>query len=414
VSQASSALNKSSIMNIKNLGAERSEDALLRQPQLGHPLAAFLSLGFGGFFIGTGEFVSMSLLPALAQSTQISVPAAGSYISAYALGVVVGAPVLAVIAAKWPQRLLLIVLMALFVLGYLASVFASGYSSLLLARFIAGFPHGAYYGVACLVAASLVAPEKKAQATGYVMVGLAAANVAGVPLATWIGQLASWKATFAVLAGGGVVTMLLLWRSLPCSSGDPDATVAQELGALKNLQVWLTLLTAALGFGGMFAVYSYITPTLTQVSGFTLPQVPWVLSLWGLGMVVGNFVGGWLADRGLNRAIFLIMAWNIVCLAAFAMCAANKTATLIILFLLGGGFALVPALQVRLMEVAGKAQTLAASLNHSAFNASNALGASLGGWSVAAGYGWASTGWVACVLACLGVGMMLLCVWSRR
>lgn len=377
-------------------------------------LIAMLALGMGGLFIGTGEFVSMSLLPNLANATQISVPQAGSYISAYALGVVVGAPLIAIAAAKWPKKLLLIALLALFAAGYVFSAVAWDRYSLLVARFISGLPHGAYYGVACLVAAAMVPAHKKAQAAGYVMVGLAAANVIGVPVATWLGQLFGWRITFTFLAGGGLITMGLFWLFLPAVPKDQHASIASELSGLKNMYVWLTLLTAALGFGGMFAIYSYITPTLTEVSGFTEQQVPMILSLWGIGMVLGNLVGGWLADRGLIRAIYLIMVWNVIFLGLFALLTDSKVGTLITLFLIGGGFALVPALQVRLMNIAGKAQTLAAALNHSAFNISNAIGASLGGMAIAAGYGWASTGWVACMLAIIGILLMMVSMLTDR
>ncbi|WP_300357503.1 MFS transporter [uncultured Pseudoalteromonas sp.] len=376
---------------------------------------AMITLGMGGLFIGTGEFVSMSLLPSLAAAMQVSVPEAGSYISAYALGVVVGAPLIAIAAAKWPKKLLLISLMVLFAVGYVFSAIAWDHYSLLIARFIGGLPHGAYYGIACLVAAAMVPENKKAQAAGYVMVGLAAANVIGVPIATWLGQLFGWRITFGFLAIGGAITMGLFWLFLPAVPKDKHASIASELSGLKNLQVWLTLLTAAIGFGGMFAIYSYITPTLTEVSGFTEQQVPMILSLWGTGMVLGNLVGGWLADKGLIRAIYLIMIWNVVFLALFALFANSKFGALVTLFLIGGGFALVPALQVRLMDVAGKAQTLAAALNHSAFNISNAIGASLGGVVISAGYGWASTGWVASLLAIIGILLMLFSmVMDRR
>ena len=376
---------------------------------------AMITLGMGGLFIGTGEFVSMSLLPSLAAAMQVSVPEAGSYISAYALGVVVGAPLIAIAAAKWPKKLLLISLMVLFAVGYVFRAIAWDHYSLLIARFIGGLPHGAYYGIACLVAAAMVPENKKAQAAGYVMVGLAAANVIGVPIATWLGQLFGWRITFGFLAIGGAITMGLFWLFLPAVPKDKHASIASELSGLKNLQVWLTLLTAAIGFGGMFAIYSYITPTLTEVSGFTEQQVPMILSLWGTGMVLGNLVGGWLADKGLIRAIYLIMIWNVVFLALFALFANSKFGALVTLFLIGGGFALVPALQVRLMDVAGKAQTLAAALNHSAFNISNAIGASLGGVVISAGYGWASTGWVASLLAIIGILLMLFSmVMDRR
>ncbi|NAT15136.1 MFS transporter, partial [Pseudomonas syringae pv. actinidifoliorum] len=352
---------------------------------------------------GTGEFASMSLLPGLAESTNVSIPVAGGYITAYALGVVIGAPLIAILAARWPRKLLLIALLALFCIGYGASAVAWNHPSLLVARFLGGLPHGAYYGVACLVAATMVPENRKAQAAGYVMAGLAAANVVGVPAATWIGQLFGWRGTFAVLAVGGLLAMLLFWIYIPTIPRDESISPKSEMSGLKKPQLWLTLATASIGFGGMFSVYSYITPTLTEVTGFSAGHVPMVLALWGIGMIVGNLVGGWLADRALVPAIFYIMIWNVVFLSFFSVFAPSMVGTLAVLFLIGCGFALVPALQVRLMNVAGEAQTLAAALNHSAFNISNAVGATLGGLSIAGGYGWASTGWVGAALAVFGI-----------
>ncbi|MDD1507695.1 MFS transporter [Pseudomonas sp. CNPSo 3701] len=363
---------------------------------------AIAMLSLGGLFIGTGEFASMSLLPGLASSTGVSIPVAGGYITAYALGVVIGAPMIAILAARWPRKALLIALLALFAIGYGASAVAWNHASLLGARFLAGLPHGAYYGVACLVAATMVADNRKAQAAGYVMAGLAAANVVGVPTATWIGQLFGWRGAFSGLAAGGALAIVLFWWLIPSIPKDEKASPKSELSGLKRPQLWLTLATASIGFGGMFSVYSYITPTLTEVTGFTSGQVPLVLVLWGVGMIVGNLIGGWLADRSLVPAIFYIMIWNAVFLALFSMLASSSVGTLAVLFLVGCGFALVPALQVRLMDVAGEAQTLAAALNHSAFNISNAVGATLGGLSIAGGFGWASTGWVGAALAALG------------
>lgn len=365
--------------------------------------AAITVLGLGGLFIGTGEFASMSLLPGLAESTNVSIPVAGGYITAYALGVVIGAPLIAILAARWPRKLLLIALLALFCIGYGASAVAWNHPSLLVARFLGGLPHGAYYGVACLVAATMVPENRKAQAAGYVMAGLAAANVVGVPAATWIGQMFGWRGAFAVLAAGGLLAMLLFWIYIPTIPRDESISPKSEMSGLKKPQLWLTFATASIGFGGMFSVYSYITPTLTEVTGFGTGHVPMVLALWGIGMIVGNLVGGWLADRALVPAIFYIMIWNVMFLSFFSMFAPSMVGTLAVLFFIGCGFALVPALQVRLMNVAGEAQTLAAALNHSAFNISNAVGATLGGLSIAGGYGWASTGWVGAALAVLGI-----------
>ncbi|WMY09593.1 MFS transporter [Paraburkholderia phenoliruptrix] len=345
----------------------------------------------------------MSLLPALSFDTAVSLPKAGSYISSYALGVVVGSPVIAVLASRWSRRTLLVALLSLIVIGNTASAVAWDYRSLIVARFLSGLPHGAYYGVASLAAAAMVPADRRATAVGYVMLGLAAANLVGVPAATWVGDHYGWRAVFASVAAGGALTAILLSVVTPKLTPIERSSPLEELSALGRPMVWLTLLTASVGFGGMFAVYTYITPTLTQVSGFSQQSVPEVLALWGLGMVAGNLVGGRLADRALVPAIFGMLIWNVVFLSLFTFASANKTASLVVLFLVGNGFALVPALQTRLMNVAGKAQTFASSLNHSAFNISNAVGAALGGIAIAAGYGWASTGAVGAVLALAGI-----------
>lgn len=367
---------------------------------------ALLTLGLGGLFIGTGEFASMSLLPDMANSTGVSVPAAGAYIGSYALGVVLGAPLLAVLGARVRRKKLLLILLALFTVGYAASAFGWDYWSLMVSRFVAGLPHGAYYGVASLVAAAMVADQKKAQAIGYVMLGLAAANVVGVPAATWLGQALGWRSAFIAVAVGSAVSAALLWLLVPDTPVDEGASPFAELSGLRLPQVWLTLAVASIGFGGMFAVYSYITPTLMEVTGLKASTVPTFLAVWGVGMVVGNLAGGWLADKSLVPSIFLIMAWNAVCLGAFYLAAGHPAWALFDLFLIGIGFALVPALQTRLMNIAGSAQTLAAALNHSAFNISNAIGAALGGLTISHGFGWQSTGWVGGTLAAFGMAVM--------
>lgn len=376
--------------------------------------AAILTLALGGLFIGTGEFATMSLLPSLANATQVSIPVAGQYISSYAAGVVIGAPLMAVIGARWPRKWLLYCLLFIALLGYIFSALAWNYSSLMVARFISGLPHGAWYGVAGLAASVMVPASQRTQYIGYVMLGLAAANVAGVPAMTWLGQQLGWRVAFSFVAAGVTITACMLYFFIPSTAPDHNASPLRELSALAKPQVWFTLAVATVGFGGMFAVYSYITPTLTQVSHFSLAEVPAVLVLWGMGMVCGNILGGWMADKSLIPAIFVMLFWNIGCLGLFALVAQWKWAVLLALFLLGNGFALVPALQSRLMTVASDAQTLAASLNHSAFNLSNAIGASLGGMAIAGGAGWAATGWVGAALASGGVVFMVLSVIASK
>jgi MFS transporter, DHA1 family, inner membrane transport protein len=360
---------------------------------------AALALAVGGFAIGAGEFVMMGLLPKVATDLGISIPRAGHVISGYALGVVVGAPLIAVIAARWPRRRLLLVLMTCFAAGNFAGALAPGYASLMALRFLTGLPHGAYFGVASLVAASLVPPTERARAVGRMMLGLTVATLVGVPLATWIGQTLGWRAAYVLVGAIGVLTCALIYRCVPSVDPVKGASPVRELSALVRKQVWFTLGVGSVGFGGLFCVYSYITPTLTQVSGLSLQYVPWVLALFGVGMILGNLLGSWLADRALMRAIGGLLVWNAAVLSLFSIAARHAWTVTIAVLLVGTGVAIVPALQVRLMDVAEDAQTLAASLNHSAFNIANAMGAWLGGIAIAGGLGWASTGWVGSLLA---------------
>ena len=371
--------------------------------------AAELSLALGGFALGTGEFASMGLLPNVARDLEISVPMAGHMISAYALGVVIGAPVIAATFARVPRRAMLIGLMVLFALGNLASAAAANYGSILAARFLAGLPHGAYFGIASLVAASLVPPNKRAQAVARMMLGLSVANVLGVPFATWVGQIAGWRAAFGVVAALGLLTAALCRLSLRPMPAAEGAGPLRELSALRRPQVWLTLGIAAIGFGGVFAVYSYITPLLTNVTGTSEAAVPVLLAIIGAGMIAGSLFGGWLADQGIMRAIGLLLLLNMVTLGLFAISAHSLAAVTVNMFMMGfAGLAIGPALQTRLMDVAADAQALAAALNHSAFNTANALGAWLGGMSIAAGFGWTSTGPIGALLAAGGFLVFLI------
>ena len=371
-------------------------------PAFGPAVAA---LGVGGFAIGTGEFVIMGLLPEVARDLQVTIPQAGHVISAYALGVVVGAPLLAVLAAHWPRRALLVALMALFAVGNLASALAPGYLSLNLLRFAAGLPHGTYFGVAALVAASLAAPHRRASAVGLVMLGLTSATLAGVPIAAWLGQHLGWRAAFVLVGAIAVLAAVLVRRYVPDLPAAHGAGPLRELGALARPQVWLTLGIGAIGFGGMFAVLSYIKPLLTEVTGMPVSVVPLVLALFGLGMVEGNLVGSRLADWSLMRTIAGLLVWDALVLAAVVFTAPHAVAISINIFLVGTIVAIAPAFQIRLMDVAGDAQTLAAARNHSAFNMANALGAWLGGVVIVAGMGWASTGWVGALLAFGGMAV---------
>ena len=364
---------------------------------------AELALAIGGFGIGTGEFVMMGLLPDVAGNFSVSIPAAGHVISAYALGVVLGAPLISVAAAGWSRQRLLLALMTFFALGNFASALAPGYVSLIGIRFLAGLPHGAYFGVASLVAASLAPANERARAVGRMMLGLTGATLAGVPLATWLGQVFGWRAAYVLVGSIGVLTCVLISRLVPRAGPVEGASPARELSALSHKQVWLTLGVGSVGFGGLFCVYSYITPTLTEVSGLSVHYVPFVLAVFGGGMILGNLIGSWLADRALMRAIGALLIWNVIALGTFSLVAPHAWMATVVVLFIGTGVAIVPALQVRLMDVAGDAQTLAAALNHSAFNIANALGAWLGGLAIAGGLGWASTGWVGALLALTGL-----------
>ncbi|HUG58787.1 MAG TPA: MFS transporter [Candidimonas sp.] len=377
----------------------------------GRRIAAELSLAVGGFAIGTGEFSIMGLLPNIAADLGLTAPEVGHLISAYALGVVIGAPLIAVLAARLPRRMLLIVLMGVFAAGNLASALAPSYGSVMLFRFLSGMPHGAYFGVAALVAASMVEPAKRGQAVGRVMLGLTVAVLIGNPLAVWLGQVWSWRAAFAAVSVIGVITMLLVRATLPDGPASRLNSPMRELSALRLEQVWLTLGIGAIGFGGLFSVVSYIAPTLMEVSGVSPGMVPFALSFVGVGMIVGNVIGGWLADQALMPAIGVLLVWNVLVLILFPFVAGSPWAAMIGVMLIGSGVAIGPPLQIRLMDAAPHAQTLAASLNHSAFNMANALGAWLGGLAIAGGYGWTSTAWVGAALALGGLAIFGVAVW---
>ena len=364
---------------------------------------ALLALALGGFAIGTTEFAAMSLLPFFAPELGISEPTAGHVISAYALGVVLGAPVLAVLGARQPRRRLLILLMLGFALGNGLSALAPSYGWLLLARFLSGLPHGAYFGVGALVAASLVPPRKRAQAVSLMMLGLTVATIVGVPLANVLGQWAGWRWGFALVSVLALMTAALVSRQLPAGQALTGVGPWRELGALARRQVWLTLGIGAVGFGGLFAVYTYLASTLLEVTAAGPSALPLALGVFGLGMTVGTLVCAWLADRALMPSVGGILLWSAAALALYPWAAQRMATLLPVIFLIGCGGGLGAVLQTRLMDVAGEAQTLAAALNHSAFNAANALGPWLGGLAIAAGHGWTSTGWVGAALALGGL-----------
>jgi DHA1 family inner membrane transport protein len=375
---------------------------------------ALAALALGGFAIGTTEFVAMGLLPQIARGVDISVPAGGHVISAYALGVVVGAPLIAAVGARLPRRRLLIGLMAFYAFGNVISALAPSYPLLMAGRFLTGLPHSAYFGVAALVAADLAGAERRGRAVARVMLGLTVANVVGVPFATWLGQAFGWRAAFVAGALLAALTAAAVRRVVPWSAPDRSATVRREFGALRRPQVVLAAATGAIGGGGMFAVYSFISPILTQRSGLPLALVPVALAVWGCGMVVGGLLGGRLVDWRPVATIFGAFLAMAAIFALFALTSMHPVTAIATLFLLGLSIVVPTGLQMRLMDVAGEAQTLAAALNHSAFNAANALGAWLGGVVLAARLGLTAPMWVAVGLTFGGIAVFAVALALER
>ncbi|MCK8457711.1 MFS transporter [Sphingomonas faeni] len=369
---------------------------------------ALLALAVGGFAIGTTEFAAMSLLPQFARGLGIDEPTAGHVISAYALGVVVGAPTIAVLAAKIERRTLLIGLMTFLGLANGLSAMAPTYHLMLLCRFLSGLPHGAYFGIGSLVAASMVPREKRSRAVSRMMLGLTVATIAGVPLANGIGQWFGWRWGFGIVAIIAAATVVMLFKFAPVLRPAKDASPLGELAALRNGQVWLTLAIGAVGFGGIFCVYTYLASTLTDVTGVSSAFTPVAFALFGVGLTIGTLVCAKAADVALMPAAGITLLFGAGALALYAPATPHLWAMLPVVVLIGCGGGLSTILQTRLMDIAEEAQTLAAALNHSAFNTANALGPWLGGLAIAGGYGLPSTGWVGTALALGGFAIWAL------
>lgn len=373
---------------------------------------ALLALALGGFAIGSTEFVAMGLLPNIAhdllpelyaQSSAEANANAGWIISAYALGVVVGAPTIAAAAARWPRKRLLLALLTAFTLGTIASALLPTFELVLVARFIAALPHGAYFGIASLVAASLMGPGKRARGVALVLSGLTIANVIGVPAITWLGQIAGWRIAYLAVAVIFALTFVAVLIAVPWQAGDPGATMKRELKAFTRAQVWFALGIGAVGFGGLFAVYSYVAPLATDVTGLPEEFVPVVLVAIGVGMTIGNFAGGRLADWSVRRAMYLFFAVLAGALVLLGLTASNPIGLLAGVLLVGAASAaLSPTIQARLMDVARDSQSIAAALNHSALNIGNSLGALLGGIAIAGGLGYVAPIWIGLLLTLAG------------
>ncbi|CAL9330202.1 MFS transporter [Streptomyces werraensis] len=369
------------------------------------PLALF-ALAVVAFGIGTTEFVSMGLLPQIADGLAVSVPAAGNVVSAYALGVVIGAPLLTAIGARVPHKRLLLMLTGVFVVGNVASALAPNFELLFAARVLAGLPHGALFGVGAVVASKLVAPDRAARAVSMMFLGLTVANIVGVPAGTALGQQLGWRFAYAAVAVIGVLALAALVRLIPHQPRGEQAGVMHELRAMKNKQVLLGLVTAVVGFGGFFAMYSYLVPMLTHLTGISDSSTTLVLALFGVGMTLGTLVAGPLTDRALRPTLYGGFALLAAALVTLHFVIGHLVPALIVITITGGLSSLITTpVQMLLMAKAHEAPTMAAASNHSAFNLANAGGAWLGGLVIAAGWGWSSPTLVGAALAVVGLAL---------
>ncbi|WP_413798947.1 MFS transporter [Streptomyces iranensis] len=367
---------------------------------------ALLALAIGAFGIGTTEFVIMGVLPQVAGDFGVTIPTAGWLVSGYALGVVIGGPLLTVLGTKVSRKKMLMFLMALFVVGNALSAFAPSFGVMLIGRVVASLAHGAFFGIGSVVAADLVAPEKKASAISLMFMGLTVANIVGVPGGTYIGQAAGWRVTFIIVAALGIIGFLGVAKLVPETGRPKTANVRVEFAAFKNVQVWLAMAMTVLGYGGVFAAITYITPMMTEVAGYTEGAVTWLLVLFGVGMFLGNLLGGKFADRKLMPMLFTTLATLTAALLLFTATAHNKVLAAITLSLIGAlGFATVPPLQKWVLDQAPDAPTLASAANIGAFNLGNALSAWLGGVVIAAGLGYTAPNWVGALLS--GTALLL-------
>ncbi|MEU6261349.1 MFS transporter [Streptomyces sp. NPDC047043] len=376
---------------------------------------ALLALAIGAFGIGTTEFVIMGVLPEVAGDFGVSIPTAGWLVSGYALGVVLGAPVLTVLGTRFSRKKMLMFLMGLFVVGNALSALAPAFGVMLIGRVISSLAHGAFFGIGSVVAANLVAPEKKASAISLMFTGLTVANIVGVPLGTYIGQAAGWRVTFTAVAALGIVGLLGVAKLVP-ETGRPESDdIRSEFAAFRNVQVWIAMAMTILGFGGVFAAITYITPMMTEVAGYSAGAVTWLLVLFGVGMFLGNLVGGRFADRALMPMLFTALGALSLALLLFTATAHNKVLAAITLTLIGAlGFATVPPLQKWVLDQASAAPTLASAANIGAFNLGNALAAWLGGVVISAGFGYTSPNWIGALLAAAALLLSFLAAFLDR
>ncbi|MFF0294641.1 MFS transporter [Kitasatospora sp. NPDC004614] len=364
---------------------------------------ALVALAITAFAIGTTEFAAMGLLPQIAHSLDVSIPQAGWLISTYAAGVVIGAPLLTARTAGLPRKAVLVGLVALFTAGNLLCALAPNFAFLAAARLITGLPHGAFFGAGAVAAAELVAPHQRARAISVMFSGLTVANIVGVPAATLLGQHLGWRAAMLVVVAIGLLGTVAIARLVPQLPAHPGAGLRSELSAFRSGQLWLALATVVFGCAGLFACYSYITPTLTEVAGFADSSVTLVLALFGVGMTIGNVIGGYAADRALRPALCGALLAMSGALALFAVTAHARWSAALTVVLIGmAGFAVVPTVQTLVIDKARKAPTLASATVQGAFNVANGQGAYFGGLALSAGLGWTSPTLVGAGLAMIG------------
>jgi len=373
-----------------------------------HLAAAIIALSMGGFAIGVTEFSIMGLLQEAVADLDVTIPQGGHLISAYALGVVVGGPVLAIVSAKFERRRLALMLLGLFGAGHLLSFFAPSYEMMLAARFISGLPHGAFFGVAALMAAQMAGPLRRAKAISAVLAGLAVANVLGVPVATAIGQQFGWRWMFAIVLALTVVTMVSVRIFAPPQAPAAGASMTREFKGLSSKPLWVAVAMSVIGFSGMFALYSYISPVMTDVAGLRAEMLPLVVGLYGVGMVVGNALGGWAADKSVMATIVVAMGLSSVFLFAFSAAAGSVALALMCMFLVAvTGSMLSPSVQTHMIDAAPRGPSIGATIHHSAFNAANALGAVMGAQVLTWGYGLRAPSFIGAIGAAIGLVIAL-------
>ncbi len=379
---------------------------------------ALTALAIGGFGIGLTEFVIMGILPEVAEGLNISIPRAGHFISAYAIGVVVGAPTLTALGNKWPANRVLLVLMAWFTLFNSLSALAWNYESMLTLRFLSGLPHGAFFGIGAVVATTQVRESKAASAIAMLFAGFTLANVIGVPTATYIGQQLNWGSSFLSVGLVGVVAMIAIYSWVPALKPSSASGFLEDLKILRNPEIWMVILLCIIGSGSFFAWYSYISPLVTEVAGHPKIMVSVAMTLAGIGMAIGNFFGARLAEKySPLQAIMIILGMLVILFAANIFLAENKTLVLVLTFCIGtAAFSMSAPIQLTMIQTARNSETLGASINQSAFNVGNAIGAYVAGIPIAMGFGFTSADLVASGLAVVGllVGFGILMMRRKR